>query len=74
MGSLAGAVASQKVTEASKGRLAPDGNRSGPTKGKAGLTARGITRADGKPGLSEPKVVCRNALDQQIKVTLGITG
>lgn len=32
LGSLTGAVASKKVTEASKGQLTPDGNRSGPTK------------------------------------------
>ena len=57
----------------SKGQLTSDGNRSGPIKGKAGLTARGISRAGAKAGFSEPTVVCRNAGDQQIKVTLGIT-
>jgi len=40
--------------EAFKGRLAPDGNRSGPVKGKAGFTARRMCRAVGKPELSEP--------------------
>ena len=37
-----------------KGRLRPDGNRPGPAKGNAGLTARGTSRADAKAELSEP--------------------
>ena len=40
--------------ERPKGRLGPDGNRSGPVKGKAGLTARRICRAGAKAELSEP--------------------
>lgn len=60
--------------EAFKGRLAPDGNRSGRAKPKAGLTARGITRADGKPELSEPTDFNRKSEDHQPKVTPGITG
>ena len=31
--SLSGALASKRVSEAPKGQLAPDGNRSGPAKG-----------------------------------------
>jgi len=60
--------------EAFKGQLAPDGNRSDRAKLKAGFTARGITRAVGKPELSEPTVVNRNTEDYQIKTTPGITG
>ena len=60
--------------EAFKGRLAPDGNRSGRTKPKAGFTARGISRVVGKPELSEPTDFHRKSEDHQIKVTPGITG
>ena len=74
VGSLSGALFSQKVTEKFKGQLAPDGNRSGPVKGKAGLTARRICRAGGKPELSEPTMVRRTVGDHQLKATLGITG
>ena len=74
MGSLSGALFSKKVTEKFKGRLAPDGNRSGPAKGKAGFTARRICRAVGKPELSEPTPIHRIGGDNQIKVTPGITG
>jgi hypothetical protein len=72
VGSLSGALASQKVTEALKGRLAPDGNRSDCVKAQAGFTARHIRRAVPKGGLSEPTVVGRTAEDHQIKVTPGI--
>ena len=37
-----------------KGRLSANGNRAGPVKGKAGLTARGTSRADAKAAPSEP--------------------
>ena len=57
-----------------KGRLAPDGNRSGRIKPKAGFTASRILRAVGKPELSEPTVVGRTAEDHQPKATPGITG
>ena len=60
--------------EAFKGRLTPDGNRSDRAKPKAGFTARRLFRAVGKPELSEPMVVSRNAKDHQPKVTPGITG
>ncbi len=60
--------------EAFKGRLAPDGNRSGRVKAKAGFTARRICRAVAKAELSEPTLVNRIGEDQQIKVTPGITG
>ena len=57
-----------------KGQLAPDGNRSGRAKPKAGFTARRLCRAVGKPELSEPTLDFRIGEDHQIKVTPGITG
>jgi len=60
--------------EAFKGRLTPDGNRSGPVKGKAGLTATRIFGAERKLELSEPTLLCRKGEDHQPKVTPGITG
>jgi len=58
--------------EAFKGRLAPDGNRSGRAKPKAGFTARRICRAVSKEELSEPTLVGRTGEDHQPKVTPGI--
>lgn len=55
-----------------KGRLGPDGNRTGRVKAQAGLTARRICRAEGKPELSEPPMVSRTVEDHQPKVTPGI--
>ncbi len=60
--------------EAFKGRLAPDGNRSGRIKAKAGFTARAIPRAVAKAELSEPTDSNRKSEDHQPKVTPGITG
>ncbi len=60
--------------EAFKGRLGPDGNRTGRVKAQAGLTARGITRAGTKVELSEPTMVNRTVEDHQPKATPGITG
>ena len=74
MGSLTGAVASQKVTEALKGSLRTDGNRSKSVKAKGSLTARATTRAGRKLGLSDPAVASGSAVAQRIKATLGITG
>ena len=54
MGSLTGAVASKKVTEAFKGRLSAVGNRAMSINVKAGLTARPTSRADTKVGPSDP--------------------
>ena len=56
MGSLTGAVASERVTEASKGSLRMVGNHSVSTKAKGSLTARVTIRADTKVGLSDPAV------------------
>ena len=74
MGSLTGAVASKKVTEALKGWLSADGNRAMSANAKASLTARSTVRAVTKVGVSDPAVVNGNAVAQRIKATLGITG
>ena len=74
MGSLSGALASKKVTEAFKGQLSTDGNRACRVKAKAGLTARRMCRAGAKAELSEPMLVIRIGRDYQTKVTPGITG
>ena len=62
MGSLTGAVASKRVTEASKGSLRMVGNHSKSVKAKGSLTARLTSRADTKVGLSDPAVVYGNAV------------
>ena len=74
MVSLTGAVASQKVTEASNGSLSAVGNRAESIKAKGSLTARRTRRAGTKVGLSDPAVQRGKAVAQWIKGTLGITG
>jgi hypothetical protein len=74
MGSLTGAVASQRVTEAPKGSLRPVGNRSLSVKAQGSLTARETSRAGTKVGLSDPTVASGSAVAQRIKGTPGITG
>ena len=54
VGSLTGAVASERVTEALEGHLRMIGNHSKSAKAEASLTARETTRADAKAGLSDP--------------------
>ena len=56
VGSLTGAVASKRVTEAFKGRLSADGNRAMSINAKAGLTARPTSRAVTKVGVSDQAV------------------
>ena len=73
-GSLTGAVASQIVTEALEGLLRLFGNQPSSVKAYARLTARQTSRADGKPGLSDPVVLYGRAIAQRIKGTPGITG
>ncbi len=73
-GSLTGAVASKRVTEALEGHLRMIGNHSKSVKAKGGLTARSTDRAGTKVGLSDPVVIRGNAIAQRIKATLGITG
>ena len=71
---MTGAVASERVTEASKGSLSADGNRAKSIKAEGSLTARLTGRADAKAGLSDPVVESGIAIAQRIKATLGITG
>ena len=56
VGSLTGAVASQRVTEARKGWLRLVGNQSSSAMAKASLTARETFRADTKVGLSDQTI------------------
>ena len=74
VGSLTGAVASQRVTEAREGWLRPVGNRSLSAMAEASLTARLTSRAESKDGHSDPVVPSGRAIAQRIKGTLGITG
>ena len=53
VGSLTGAVASERVTEAPKGSLRMVGNHSKSVKAKGSLTARLTSRAGTKVGLSD---------------------
>ena len=74
MGSLIGAISSQKVTEECKGTLSPVGNRASSVKVEGCLTASAMARAGTKVGLSDPVVLNGKAIAQQIKGTPGITG
>ena len=55
-GSLTGAVASERVSEALKGSLRADGNRSKSVKAEGSLTATPTGGAGTKVGLSDPVV------------------
>ena len=74
VGSLSGADASQKVTEARNGSLTRDGNPRLSAKAQGSLTARQTGRAETKVGLSDPTAPCGRAVAYRIKATLGITG
>ena len=74
VGSLTGAVASERVSEALKGSLRMVGNHSESVKAEGSLTARPTGRAGTKVGLSDPVVESGIAIAQRIKATLGITG
>src|SRR6185437_4338987 len=74
VGSLTGAVASQRVTEARDGGLRPVGNRLLSAMAQARLTARLTSRAGTKVGHSDPVVPREWAIAQRIKGTPGITG
>lgn len=74
VGSLTGAVSSQRVTEEREGALSTVGNRALSVKAKGRLTARQTSRAGAKAGLSDPVVLCGRAIAQRIKGTPGITG
>ena len=74
VGSLTGAVASQKVTEALKGSLSLVGNQVSSASAQGSLTVRETSRAGAKAGTSDPAVACGSAVAQRIKGTPGITG
>ena len=74
VGSLTGAVSSQKVTEEYEGHLGTVGHRTDSAMAKGGLTARPTSRAGAKAGHSDPVVLYGRAIAQRIKGTLGITG
>ena len=64
---MTGAVASERVTEASKGSLSADGNRAKSIKAEGSLTARQTSRAGAKAGLSDPverKWNCHRSTDK----------
>ena len=61
-GSLTGAVASKRVTEAFKGWLSADGNRAMSINAEANLTARPTSQAGTKVGVSDQAVVSGNAV------------
>ena len=56
VGSLSGAVASERVSEALKGSLRMVGNHPKSAKAEGSLTARATARAGTKVGLSDPVV------------------
>ena len=74
VGSLTGAVSSQRVTEEHEGALIMVGNHEVSVKAQARLTARLTSRAGTKVGLSDPVVLNGRAIAQRIKGTPGITG
>ena len=74
LGSLSGAVSSQRVTEEYEGILNTVGHRVQSIKAEGCLTARSTDRAGRKLGLSDPVVLNGRAIAQRIKGTPGITG
>ena len=74
VGSLTGAVSSQRVTEEFEGTLATVGHRSDRAMAQACLTARLTSRAGAKAGHSDPVVLNGWTIAQLIKGTPGITG
>ena len=74
VGSLTGAVASQKVTEAPKGSLNLVGNQVSSVSAQGSLTVRVTTRAGTKVGISDPALASGSGVAQRIKGTPGITG
>ena len=74
MGSLTGAVSSERVTEEYEGALITIGHRELSIMVEVRLTARQTCRAGTKVGLSDPVVLNGRAIAQRIKGTPGITG
>ena len=73
-GSLTGAVASQRVTEAPKGSLSLVGNQVSSASAQGSLTVRLTSRAGTKVGTSDPAPASGSGVAQRIKGTPGITG
>ena len=71
VGSLTGAVSSQRVTEEREGTLSMVGNHAMSAKVEVCLTARLTRRAGTKVGLSDPVVLYGRAIAQRIKGTPG---
>ena len=74
VGSLTGAVSSQRVTEEYEGILSMVRHQAMSAMAKGCLTARLTSRAGTKVGLSDPVVLYGRAIAQRIKGTPGITG
>jgi hypothetical protein len=74
VGSLTGAVSSQRVTEELEGTLDTVGYRIDSAMAQACLTASLTRRAGAKAGHSDPVVLNGRAIAQRIKGTPGITG
>ncbi len=74
VGSLTGAVASQRVTEAPKGSLSLVGNQVSSVSAQGSLTVRPTGRAGAKAGTSDPAPTCGSGVAQRLKGTPGITG
>ncbi len=74
VGSLTGAVASQRVTEARDGSLRLFGNQPQSVKAEGSLTVTQTSGAGAKAGLSDPVAPNGRAIAQRIKGTPGITG
>ena len=69
-GSLTGAVASERVSEALKGSFRMVGNHSKSVKAEGSLTVTATVGAGTKVGLSDPVVIRGNAIAQRIKACL----
>lgn len=74
VGSLTGAVSSQRVTEEHEGWLILVGNQEVSVMAQASLTARLTRRAGTKVGHSDPAILYGRVVAQRIKGTPGITG
>ena len=74
VGSLTGAVSSQRVTEEYEGTLSMVGNHAVRIKAEVCLTARPTGRAGSKDALSDLVVLNGRAIANWTKGTPGITG
>src|SRR5919107_3820649 len=74
VGSLTGAVSSQRVTEELEGFLGTVGYRTDSARAQGSLTASLTRRAGAKAGHSDPVLLNGRAIAQRIKGTPGITG